>query len=264
MVAVIKGAGDIASGIATRLKRAGFDIVMTDIERPTSIRNTVSFSQAIIYGEFCVEGIKAVCAKNTGEIQDILVRGDIAVIADENARCIKTLKPDVIIDAILAKKNTGTTRNDAATVIGVGPGFTAKIDCDAVVETKRGHDLGRVIYSGKASENTGIPGNIAGFTEERIIRAPRDGAFIPKKKIGDNAKKGEIIAYVGNEPVFATIDGVIRGLLPEGIKVYKGMKSGDIDPRGIKDYCYTCSDKALAVAGGVLEAILNLSEKRIE
>lgn len=256
MLVIIKGAGDIASGIATRLKRSGFDIVMTDIEKPTSIRNTVCFSQAIINKEQIVENIKAVYVNDISDVEKVIKGGNIAVLSDEKAECIKILKPSVVIDAILAKRNISTKIDDADIVIGVGPGFTAKVDCDCVIETKRGHNLGRVIYEGSASENTGIPGNIAGFTNERIIRATKDGTFHPIKHIGDLVKAGDVVALVDDEKVYSAIDGVIRGMLNDGIHVFKGMKSGDVDPRNKKEYCYTCSDKALAIAGGVLEAIL--------
>ena len=169
MLIVIKGAGDIASGIALRLKHAKFDVVMTDIERPTAIRRTVCFSQAIVNGTAQVEDVKAEKANNAEEIKKILSMGNIAVIADEKAKIIKALKPEAIVDAILAKENLGTKIDDAPIVIGVGPGYAAGVDCHAVIETKRGHYLGRVIKNGSAAANTGVPGNIGGYTTERII-----------------------------------------------------------------------------------------------
>lgn len=260
MLALIKGAGDIASGIAVRLKRAKFDIAITDIERPTAIRRTVCFSQAIVNGWACVEDIKAERAQSTDDIYQIIKRGNIAVIADEKAECIKTLKPYFVIDAILAKKNLGTSIDDAPVVIGVGPGFRAGVDCHAVIETQRGHYLGRVILEGSAAENTGVPGNIGGYTTERIIRAVKDGIFTPVCQIGDIVEAGQTVAYVDGEPVKCLIGGVLRGILPENTPVYKGMKSGDVDPRCKKEHCYTVSDKASAVGGGVLEAMLRLKE----
>lgn len=260
MLALIKGAGDIASGIAVRLKRAKFDIAMTDIERPTAIRRTVCFSQAIVNGWAYVEDIKAERAQSIDDIYEIIKRGNIAVIADEKAECIKTLKPYFVIDAILAKKNLGTSIDDAPVVIGVGPGFRAGVDCHAVIETQRGHYLGRVILEGSAAENTGVPGNIGGYTTERIIRAVKDGIFTPVCQIGDIVEAGQTVAYVDGEPVKCLIGGVLRGILPENTPVYKGMKSGDVDPRCKKEHCYTVSDKASAVGGGVLEAMLRLKE----
>lgn len=261
MLVIIKGAGDIASGIALRLKHAKFDIVMTDLERPTAIRRTVCFSQAIVNGTAKVEDVKAERANNTNEIYEIIKRGNIAVIADEKADCVGVLKPDFVIDAILAKKNLGTKITDAPVVIAVGPGFTVGVDCHAVVETQRGHYLGRVFFEGSAAENTGVPGNIGGYTTERIIRAVKDGIFTPVCQIGDTVEAGQIVAYVDGEPVKCLIGGVLRGILPENTPVYKGMKSGDVDPRCKKEHCYSVSDKALAVGGGVLEAMLRLKEE---
>ena len=260
MLTVIKGAGDIASGIALRLKHAKFDVVMTDIERPTAIRRTVCFSQAIVNGTAQVEDVKAEKANNAEEIKKILSMGNIAVIADEKAEIIKALKPEAVVDAILAKENLGTKIDDAPIVIGVGPGFTAGVDCHAVVETKRGHYLGRVIKNGSAAANTGVPGNIGGYTTERIIRAVKDGVFDPVCEIGDTVKGGQTVAYIDGEAVKCSIGGVLRGILPKGTPVYKGMKSGDVDPRCVKEHCYTVSDKALAVGGGALEAILSFRE----
>ena len=253
---IIKGAGDIASGIALRLFHCGYKIIMTDLPKPTSIRRTVCFSQSVIDKKITVEDVTAEYAENPEKALDIVEKGNIAVVADEKCEILKSIKPDVLVDAILAKKNTGTSITDAPAVIGVGPGFTAGKDCHFVVETKRGHTLGRVIDKGSAIPNTGIPGNIEGFTWERLIQAPKDGIFVQKAEIGDIVKKGDIVGYVDDEPVFALIDGVLRGILPTGTRVCKGMKSGDVDPRGNIENCYTVSDKALSVAGGVLEAIL--------
>lgn len=258
MLAVIKGAGDIASGIATRLHRAKFDIVMTDLKLPTSIRNTVSFSQAIVCGSMKVEDITARYASDINNAKKIILNGEIAVMTDEKARCISELSPDFVIDAILAKYNTGTAITDAPVVIAVGPGFTAKKDCHAVVETMRGHYLGRVYYDGSAAENTGVPGDIGGHSADRIIRAPKDGIFEPICKIGDRVENGDTVAYVGSAEVKCSVSGILRGILLKGTKVYQGMKSGDVDPRCKKEHCYCVSDKAMSVAGGVLEACLNL------
>ncbi len=259
MLTIIKGAGDIASGIAIRLHRAGFKIIMTDLEKPTSIRRTVCFSQAIPDGKTTVEDVTAVCVKSAEEAIKMLDTDVIPVIPDENADCIKLLKPDIVIDSILAKKNLNTTIDDAPIVIAVGPGFTVGKDCHAVVETKRGHNLGRVYLSGSAAENTGVPGNIGGYTNERIIRAVSDGIFRQVCNIGDLVEKDQIVAYVDDNPVRCSISGVLRGILPDRTPVFEGMKSGDVDPRGIREYCYTVSDKALSVGGGVLEACLRLS-----
>ncbi len=259
---LIRGAGDIASGIAVRLYNSGFKIVMTEISKPSSIRREVCFSEAIYDGEMEVENIKCKKAKNSDEIKNILNEKKIAVIEDENNELYKSLKPDIVVDAILAKKNLGTHIDMANIVIGVGPGFEAKKDCHGVVETSRGHDLGRVILNGTAKKNTGIPGVIAGVSKERVIYSQNKGIFKSKAKIGDLVKKGDIIAYVNDVQVKASIDGVLRGLIRDGFEVSERFKIADIDPRvDEQKNCFSVSDKARSVSGGVLEAILHLSEK---
>ncbi|MCR5636837.1 MAG: EF2563 family selenium-dependent molybdenum hydroxylase system protein [Clostridiales bacterium] len=258
MLALIRGAGDLASGIALRLWHCGFDVIMTDIEHPTSIRRTVSFSEAVVRRRTDVEDVSAQLAENITHARELMKRDILPVFADPECKCRKELNPDVLIDAILAKRNLGTKITDAPIVIGVGPGFEAGVDCHAVVETMRGHTLGRVIYEGSALPNTNIPGLIGGFAGERVLRAPDDGVFKGTHSIGNEVVAGDIVGYVGDKPMKCTISGVLRGLLADGTKTYKGMKAGDVDPRGKKEYCYTVSDKALAIAGGVLEAILHL------
>ena len=239
MLVEIRGAGDIATGIALRLHRAGCKVVMCDLPTPTSIRRTVCFSEAIRLGECEVEGVRARLAHSLAEARTIVVSGEVAVL----------------VDAILAKRNLGTTMDMASVVIGVGPGFTAGRDCHAVVETKRGHYLGQVILDGPAAPNTGIPGVIAGHSADRVLRAPADGVFEPVLQIGDVVRAGQVAATVAGVPMTCTIDGVLRGLLQAGVEVTAGMKSGDIDPRCERAHCFTASDKARAVGGGVLEAI---------
>ena len=253
----IRGAGDLATGIALRLYRSGFDIVMSDIAVPTTVRRTVAFSPAVYEGEASVEGITGKFCENISMIDTVMESGCIPVVVDPSGEIMKEYKPDVIVDAIIAKTNIGTKITDADIVIGVGPGFEAGVDCHAVVETKRGHNLGRVIWSGSAYPNTGVPGNIGGYTVERIIRATADGVFSAKVNIGDYVKAGDLLAYCNETPVYANIDGIVRGLLQDGVKVKKGMKSGDVDPRAEKEYCFSVSDKASAIGGGVLEAILS-------
>lgn len=259
MLVLIKGAGDLATGVAHRLRKCGFDIVMTEIEKPTTVRRTVAFSQAVFDKTTEVEGIRGSLAKNIDNIKDIIKNGEVAVIVDENAEIVKELKPDVVVDAIIAKKNLGTNINDAPIVIALGPGFTASVDCHCVVETKRGHYLGKAIYEGSAIPDTGVPGDIGGYTTERIIRATDDGSIVPIVHIGDYVEKGQTVAYVNDKKVLAEINGIVRGMLQEDIKVFKGMKSGDIDPRCEKEHCFTISDKARSIGGGVLEGILYLS-----
>ena len=259
MLILIRGAGDIASGIAIRLHRSGFAVVMTDTARPTAIRRTVSFSGAIISGSQRVEDVTARLARTADETAGILGGGDIAVLVDEGCACLEALRPDAVVDAILAKRNLGTTMDMAPAVIGVGPGFTAGVDCHAVVETMRGHTLGRVYYEGSALPNTAVPGLIGGFAGERVLRAPADGVFRQLREIGELVESGETVGTVDGKPMRCTIGGVLRGILADGTPVTRGMKAGDVDPRGNVENCYTVSDKALAVGGGALEAVLRLT-----
>lgn len=235
--------------------------MMSDLPVPTSIRRATCFSEAIIKGETTVEHITAVFARDAAEAKQILKDGKIAVLADPVGAEARKLEPMAVVDAILAKRNTGTKIMDAQAVIGVGPGFTAGLDCHAVVETMRGHTLGRVYYEGSALPDTGIPGNIGGYTLERLLRAPCAGVFRGAKQIGDVVAVGDVCAYVDDQPIVTYIPGVLRGLLPDGLVVYEGMKSGDVDPRCEISHCYTISDKALAVGGGVMEAILHCLTK---
>ena len=260
MRVVIRGAGDLASGVALRLWRAGMDVVLLDVEKPTAIRRTVAFSEAIVHGEQTVEDVTARLA--TAETaEETLAAGMIPVLVDPEGRSIPTLRPDALVDAILAKRNLGTEITDAPVVIGVGPGFTAGVDCHAVVETMRGHTLGRVIYRGSALPNTNIPGLIGGYAGERVLRAPADGIFCQKLEIGAVVRAGDIAGEVAGQPMKCTIDGVLRGILADGTPVFRGMKAGDVDPRCKPEYCTTASDKALAVGGGVLEAVLHLHHR---
>jgi len=257
MVIWVRGAGDIASGIAFRLHKSGYSVVMSDLPVPTSIRRTICFSEAIIKGETTVEDITAVFAENADDVGRILAQRKIAVLADPEGLEARKLHPAAIVDAILAKRNTGTTIKDAQIVVGIGPGFTAGLDCHAVVETMRGHTLGRVYYKGSALPDTGIPGNIGGYTLERLLRAPCAGVFRGVKQIGDMVTANDICAYVDGQPIITRISGILRGLLPDGLVVFEGMKSGDVDPRCEISHCYTVSDKARAVGGGAMVAILH-------
>lgn len=258
MLALIRGAGDIASGVALRLRRAGLDVAMTEIGRPTTIRRTVAFSDAVAKGEQRVEDVTARRAESAEEARRLLADGFLPVLVDPSCACRAALRPDALVDAILAKRNLGTAITDAPVVVGVGPGFTAGVDCHAVVETMRGHTLGRVYYEGGALPNTNVPGLIGGFAGERVLRAPADGVFSGARQIGDHVTAGEIVGHVSGVPMRATLTGVLRGLLADGVPVRAGMKAGDVDPRGEASYCRTASDKALAVGGGVLEAVLHL------
>ena len=259
MLVYIRGAGDIATGIALRLRRCGMQVVMADLAVPTSIRRTVCFSEAIRLGETRVEDMRGVLCADADAARGASAAGDVAVVVDPGADLVSELAPDVLVDAILAKRNLGTTRGMAPVVIGVGPGFTAQVDVDAAVETMRGHYLGRVYYQGSPIANTAIPGLIGGYAGERVLRAPADGVFEPTVEIGDEVHAGDVCGTVAGQPMVATIDGVVRGLLQAGVEVRRGLKSGDVDPRCRPEYIRTVSDKASAVGGGVLEAILRLT-----
>lgn len=253
---LIKGAGDLATGVAWRLKRAGFNVLMTEIAQPLTVRLTVAYSNAVYEHEVEIEGIKGQLAENYMQAKKFMAQDKIAVIVDPEADIRKIYRPTIIIDAIMAKKNINTHIDDAPIVIAVGPGFCAGKDCDFVIETKRGHYLGRVIEDGYAIKNTGVPGNIGGYTTERIIRANGDGIFKAVAKIGDTVRKGDLVAYVDNRKVTALIDGVVRGMLHSGIYVKDKLKCGDIDPRAAVEHCYTISDKSRAIGGGALEAVM--------
>ncbi|MGF1763216.1 selenium-dependent molybdenum cofactor biosynthesis protein YqeB [Aliivibrio kagoshimensis] len=255
---LIRGAGDIATGVAVRLHNCGFKVVMTDIAQPTVIRCTVSFAQAL-YGEpVQVEGITAQKASSCQQVYAILDAGNIPVMVDEECCTLSSLKPTFVVDAILAKRNLGTTKDMAPITIALGPGFNAGVDCHAVIETNRGHKLGRVIYQGETQANTGIPGNIAGYTHQRVIRSPCDGVMHNHVELGDIVTEGDIIAHVADTPIAAPLSGMVRGLLNPGLTVTEGFKIGDIDPRGVEADFTTVSDKARAIAGSVLEAALYL------
>lgn len=259
---VIRGAGDVATGIGHRLHRCGYKVLHLDIEKPLVIRRTVAFTQAIVKGEATVDGVKSKLVRDIDEINKAFENDYVAVMVDPEGEIIDKLKPDVVVDAIIAKKNLGTNRNMAKTTIAIGPGFKAGKDVDVVVESNRGHFLGSIILDGYAAANTGEPGNIGGFTSERVIRAKADGLIKNVREIGDIVKQGEPIAYIGQTAVEASLDGVLRGLITDGTRVYKGLKIADVDPRGEKSYCYTITEKARAIGGAVVEGILHMEKLR--
>lgn len=256
MLIIIRGAGDIASGIGWRLHRSGFQVAMTDLAEPTAVRWQAAFCRAIWEGACQVEGVTGRRCDTPEQVRQALSAGEIPVLVDPEGTAARQWQPEVLVDAILAKRNLGTTMDLAPLVVAVGPGFTAGVDCHCVVETMRGHTLGRCIYSGSAIPNTGIPGNVGGYTVERVLRTPCAGVFAPVRAIGDRVEAGEIVATVDGQPVKSAIPGIIRGLLPAGTRVPgPQFKAGDVDARCVKEHCFTISDKALAVAGGVLEAV---------
>jgi len=251
---VVKGAGDLATGVACRLHRVGFHVLMTEVARPTVIRRTVAFAEAVHDGCCEVEGIEGLVVDDAAGAQLVFNRGAVAVLVDPEARTALEMRPSLVVDAIIAKRNLGTRLGDARAVVALGPGFRAGVDVHAVVETMRGHDLGRVLWQGEAAPNTGIPGEIGGHGAERVLRAPLAGTFTASREIGDRVEPGDRVGDVDGEPVFTSIGGVLRGILRSGLPVTPGFKVGDVDPRATREHCFTVSDKALAVAGGVLEA----------
>jgi xanthine dehydrogenase accessory factor len=255
-IIVIKGAGDLASGIAYRLFRCGLGVIMTEIDKPLVVRRKVAFAEAVHASTVNVEGVSASLVRSAEQVTELLVQQVIPVLVDPRAEIVNLVRPVAVIDARMAKRNLGTTIDEASLVVGVGPGFTAGLDVHAVIETCRGHNLGRVIYSGSAAPNTGAPGAIDGHTWKRLLRAPADGIVSQTRAIGDMVEKGELVVVVGNTPIYSDIEGVIRGMIKENIWVSKGTKIGDIDPRKDTDY-HTISDKSLAVGGGALEAIFH-------
>ncbi len=257
----VKGAGDLASGVMHRLTRSGFAVMATELAEPTVVRRTVSFAEAVMQESMTVEGVTARGAASLDAIKSIIARGMIAIAVDPDGTMLRALRPTVLVEATLSKQNTGVTMHDAPIVIALGPGYEAGKDVHAVIETNRGHNLGRVYLAGCAEANTGVPGAIGGYASERLLKAPAAGICCGVRQIGDLVQAGETVAVIktrgGNdEPVVAAIRGILRGLLRDGLHVSEGMKVGDIDPRAAREHCFTISDKSRAVAGGVLEAIL--------
>lgn len=261
MLVLIKGAGDLASGVAYRLKRCGFPLLMTELAEPMLVRRTICFGDAVYTGETIVEGITARRVETVSEGRQLAFSDIIPVLVDPQATAVSALKPQVVVDAIMAKINTGTSLSTAPLVIALGPGFSAGVDCHAVIETKRGHRLGRVIEQGSAEPNTNMPGAVKGVTGDRVLRAPAAGSVEPAAQIGELIAAGQVIATVAGQPVRAPFAGVLRGLIHPAVAVTPGLKIGDLDPRGVVEHCFTISDKSLAIGGGVLEAILARLQK---
>lgn len=257
LVIAIKGAGEMATGVACKLFCANIrHIFMMEVETPLAVRRQVSFCEAVYDQSARVEGIEAQRADDPAQIREAWGKNRIPVIVDPSWKSLDILKPHVVIDAVIAKKNLGTALNDAPLVIGLGPGFEAGRDVHMVIETNRGHNLGRIITEGSAEPNTGIPGPISGFTRERVLWAPAVGVFTSDLSIGDQVRKGDVVGRVDHALVLAEIDGVIRGLIRNGSRVKAKLKIGDIDPRAKIEYCDSISEKARTIGGSVLEAVL--------
>jgi selenium-dependent molybdenum hydroxylase system protein, YqeB family len=263
---VVRGAGDLATGTIARLLRSGFAVIALEAEKPTAIRRTVALSEAVYEGEAQVAGIVGLKVASTDEALRIAREGGgrVPILVDPDGLVIEALEPMALVDAIIAKRNLGTRRSMARIVVALGPGFEAPADAHAVVETNRGHDLGRVIYEGAAEPNTGTPGIIGGRGAERVVHAPAAGLIETLCEIGDAVRAGQQIAAIRDAEtgtrtiVESPLDGTLRGLIRPGLSVPAGLKIADVDPRGVRAHCYSVSDKARAIAGGVLEAILAL------
>lgn len=258
---IVRGGGDLATGIIWQLCRAGYPVIILECGHPMAIRREAAFCEAVRFGEKTVEGITCTKVSSIDEALDKVTAGTPMLLVDEKADCLTTFRPDVLIDAILAKRNVGTTRDMADLVIGIGPGFTCGLDVDYIIETVRGHKLARIISKGSAMPNTGIPGLIVGYGIERVIHAPAGGRLHDLTKIGDIVEAGQTLAEITDEsgkviPVPATITGVLRGILPDGYEVFKGLKMADIDPRKEQQTnCFTISDKARCIAGSVVTLV---------
>lgn len=264
---IVRGGGDLATGTVYKLHQCGFRVLILEVEKPSAIRRNVAFSEAVYQGSQTVEDVTCYYADTLDRAETLLTEGKVAVLVDPKGEAIAHFRPVAVVDAILAKKNLGTYKHMAPITVALGPGFTAGVDVDAVIETKRGHDLGRVLWSGTAAPNTGIPGHIGGYGRERVVYAPAEGILRNICKITDTVTKGQVIAVVetsrGNVPVAATLDGLLRGLIRDGYPVTKGFKIADIDPRTeAYQNCFTISDKARCIAGGVVEAIFRLKGER--
>jgi xanthine dehydrogenase accessory factor len=258
----IRGGGDLATGVAYRLHRCGFPVLITELPSPLMVRRAVSFGSAVIEGALTVDGIEARRADSLEEAIAIQSDNVIPVLVDPEAALLAEYAPTVLVDARMLKRMPESLPFRPLLVIGLGPGFTAPENCDLVIETMRGHTLGRVIRQGSAQADTGQPDPVMGHSSDRVLRAPADGILVTLASIGEKVEKGQPIAQVGTEVITAPFNGVIRGLIHNGLTVKKGTKVGDVDPRGDPAYCFMISDKSLAIGGGVLEAMFSWPEVR--
>jgi len=259
-IVVVRGGGDIATGTICRLHHCGYKLLVLETKNPTAIRRTVSLSEAVYDGIQTVEGVTTELIKTSKDCRAIWAKNRVPLLIDPTADCLSKINPIALVDAILAKKNCGTTKNMAPITIGLGPGFIGGKDVHAVIETARGHQLGRVIYNGAPLANTGIPGIIEGYAKERVLYAPASGTIEVLQDIGKQVTRGDLVARIDNNEVVAPLTGLVRGMIRNQTTVTEGFKIGDIDPRITEEgNCYSISDKARCISGGVLEALLFLS-----
>lgn len=262
-IVAVRGGGDLATGVIQKLYRAGFKVIVLETAIPLAIRRTVALCSAIIHGSFKVEDVEAVCISDISQCSDIWHKNQVPIIIDPEGNSIEKLQPTIVVDAILAKRNLGTKKAMAPIVIALGPGFSAPQEVDVVIETMRGHQLGRLYFDGMAIPNTGIPGEIGGKSAERVVHSPATGKVKHIREIGDSVQENDILFYVNQVEVRSPIDGVLRGLITNGIEITKGLKCADIDPRAADTVdCYTISDKARALGGAVLEGALYLGRQK--
>lgn len=259
---LVRGGGDLGSGAVVKLVNCGFPVIVTEVQEPLVVRRSVAFANCVYEGCCEIEKVSGKLVKDDEEIKKLIESGIVPVLVDPDGLTIKKMKPTIVIDAVMSKRNTLTKKNDADIVIGLGPGFVAGEDVDAVVETESGHYLGRVLYNGSANDNTGVPCNIEGYTYERVFRAPCDGIVQNEVDIGDIVKEGQILCKVNGLEVRSKLSGVVRGIIYNGMYVTKGLKLGDVDHRGDPQYNYYISDKVRNIAGGVLEATLVLLQRK--
>jgi len=262
MLTMIRGGGDLASGVALRLHRAGLRLVITELPRPLVVRRLVSFAEAVHEGEWTVEGITARHIEDPEQAGKVLDDGHIPVLVDPELTSLGFLNPGVVVDARMTKRPPEVGKDIAQLLIGLGPGFIAGENCHAVIETNRGHNLGRVYWEGAPEADTGIPGEIGGYRSQRVLRAPASGVLRNRVEIGDVVQEGEVITEVDGEPIVAPFSGAMRGLLRDETPVKEGMKVGDIDPRGDASYSRIVSDKSRSIGGAVLEAMLSRPDMR--
>ena len=259
---LVRGGGDLATGVAARLWRSGFWVVITEIEQPLAVRRLVAFAEAVYANEFVVEDLCARRARDVIEAQSFLAQGLIPVLVDPEATCRVQLRTAALVDGRMRKQPSELGIESAPLVIGLGPGFVAGENCHAVVETNRGHRMGRVIWNGTSEPDTQVPDPVSGQAASRVLRAPQSGVFEGRVQLADRVRQGDLLAVVGSAGLRAPFEGIVRGLLHDGVEVSKGLKVGDLDPRGDPALCRLISDKALAVGGGVLEALLTRPEIR--
>jgi len=263
MLVMVRGGGDLASGVALRLHRAGIRLVITELPEPLVVRRLVSFAEAVYRGETTVEGVVARHVENVNQILNLANTGIIPVIVDPSVESLAELNPQILIDGRMTKITTFYNLDQGIFIVGLGPGFIAGENCHAAIETNRGHTLGRVVWQGTLQADTGVPDSVLDRRTERVLRAPADGKLVTHVEICDHVEPNQLIAQVSAHQIQAPFRGVVRGILHPGVLVRSGMKIGDIDPRDEPAYCRLVSDKSLAIGGGVLEAILARPELRM-